>query len=135
MTAPSLTAFIQGQGACSADNLNTFEQTCDVVAQIREFIGLPGIQVYVRGISAPDDGGQGFFYWQATVTETDDGKNYIIPPGAGGGGWVRIGPELVLPIPTIVGSLSLVTDANAKVVLTSIVSALTGLGLVTNGTT
>lgn len=90
MTAPSLTAFIQGQGACSADNLNTFEQTCDVVAQIREFIGLPGIQVYVRGISAPNDGGQGPFYWQAVVTEPDDNFNYIIPPGSATGGWVRL---------------------------------------------
>jgi len=37
--------------------------------------------------------------------------------------------------PAITGALSAVTDANAKAVLTSIINALTALGLVTNGTT
>ena len=49
MSAPALTQYVQGQGAVSADGLNTFLQTCDTIAQLRSFIGTAGIQVYVRG--------------------------------------------------------------------------------------
>lgn len=134
MTAPALAVQIQGQGAVSADNLNTYVQWCTNVAQIRAVIGLAGMAVYVEGLSTADDGGEGTFVWFATVSESDDGKNYIIPAGSNGGGWVRVGPNLVLPIPAITGSLSAVTDTNAKAVLTSIITALTSLGLVTNAT-
>lgn len=134
MTAPKLAVQIQGMASVSADNLNTYVQWCPNVATLRAFIGLPTMQVSLQGLTTPDDGGQGDFYWLATVSQIDDGKNYIIPPGGGGGGWVRIGPALVLPIPQITGSLSAVTDANAKAVLTSIITALVSLGLVTNGT-
>lgn len=135
MTAPSLKVQIQGQTIASADNLNTYVETCANVAQLRAFIGLPNMLVYLQGLTTPDDGGQGNFLWWATVSETDDGKNYIIPPGANGGGWIRQGPTLVLPIPQITGMLSGVTDANAKAVLTNIIAALVALGLVTSGTT
>ena len=37
--------------------------------------------------------------------------------------------------PTVTGSLSGVTDANAKAVLTSLIAALVTSGLITNGTT
>lgn len=135
MTAPSLVAQVQGQGSVSADNLNTYVQWCTTVTVLRSFIGLPQMTVYLQGLSVPDDGGQGTFMWLATVTEPDDARNFIIPLAANGGGWVRIGPALVLPIPSITGELSAVTDANAKTVLTSIIAALTSLGLVTNATT
>lgn len=90
--------------------------------------------LYLQGISTPDDGGQGFFVWYATVTEDDDGRNYIKPVAASNGGWIRIGPNLVLPIPQITGALSSVTDPNALAVMASIIDALVSLGLVTNGT-
>src|SRR5882762_11155020 len=135
MAAPALKVQIQGQTVLAGDNANTYVQWCSNVAQLRAFIGLSGMQVYVQGLITPDDGGQGNFLWEIVVTQPDDGENYIIPPGGGGGGWVRIGPALVLPIPSITGALSSVTDANAKVVLTSIIAALTSLGLVTDGTT
>lgn len=135
MTAPALAAQVQGQASVSADNLNTYVLWCSNTSQLRAFIGLAGMQVYLQGVSAINDGGQGTFVWYATVSHTDDNANYIIPSGGGGGGWARLGPALVNPVPIITGVLSAVTDANAKAVLTSIISTLTTLGLATNGTT
>lgn len=34
MTAPSLKAYAQGQSEVSADNLNTFVQSCNTLAQL-----------------------------------------------------------------------------------------------------
>lgn len=90
MTAPSLAAQIQGQGVVSADNLNTYEQTCDSVQQLRAFVGLPGIQVAIRGISAVNDGGAGVFYWDTSATGPDNGVNVIVPTGAAKGAWIRL---------------------------------------------
>lgn len=135
MAAPQLTAQIQGQTLISGDRANTYVQWCSTAAQLRDFIGLSNMTVYMQGITAPGDGGQGAFSWDSTVTQPDDNTNYIVPLGASGGGWVRIGPPLILPIPAIIGALSSVTDPNAQAVISSIISALTTLGLVTNGTT
>lgn len=91
MTAPSLQAYVQGQGSVNADNLNTFEQTCNNVADLRAFQGLPGMQVYMRGYIASGDGGQGNFYWDATSTSLDDGGvTHVVPTGLTVGGWVRL---------------------------------------------
>jgi hypothetical protein len=93
MTAPQLTAYQQGLGAVNADGLNTFEQTCDVLAQLRAITGLPGMQVYVRGSVAVADGGQGQFYWNTTATGADNGTTIIRPTGSIGGtpgAWIRI---------------------------------------------
>lgn len=91
MSAPTLQAYIQGQGSVNADNLNTFEQTCDNVANLRAFIGLPGMQVFMRGYVDPGDGGQGDFYWNANGTGPDDGGvTTIVPNGAATGVWTRI---------------------------------------------
>jgi hypothetical protein len=135
MTPPALTLQVQGQTISSADVLNTGVQWCQNAGQLRAFIGIPTMQVYLQGLVTPSDGGQGNFIWLATVSQSDDGRNYIIPLGANGGGWVRIGPALALPIPSITGALTSVADANAKAVLTSIISALVTLGLVTKATT
>lgn len=135
MSVPNNVLQIQGQTSVSADNLNSFLQGAATASTLRSFIGVAGMVVYLQGLSVQDDGGQGTFFWKSIVTEADDGRNYIIPLAANGGGWVRFGPELVLPVPAITGVLSAVTDTNAKAVLTSIISALTSLGLVTNGTT
>lgn len=89
MTAPALSAQVQGVGSVSADNYNTYQQTCSSIAELRAFVGLPGIEVLVRGLVTPNDGGAGLFIWASSITSPDDGVNYIIPPGAGGGGWVR----------------------------------------------
>lgn len=91
MTAPSLNVYIQGQGSVDADNLNTFEQTCDNVADLRAFVGTVGLQVFIRGLVSPADGGQGPFYWNPTGTGPDDGGiTNVVPTNAGLGCWTRI---------------------------------------------
>ena len=96
MTAPSLNVAIQGVGSISADNYNTYEQTCDTAAQLQAFIGTQGIQVYIRGLAAIGDGGQGVFYWNFSGS-ANDGVNNIQPSGAALGTWTRIpNPPTVL---------------------------------------
>lgn len=51
------------------------------------------------------------------------------------GGTIQGSHYVPLSVPAITGALSTVADAPAKTVLTSIITALTTLGLVTNGTT
>lgn len=91
MSAPQLTAYQQGQGVVNSDGLNTFEQTCNTVSDLRAFTGLPGIQVAVRGISAAGDGQGGDFYWNATSTAADDNRTVIRPSGVLVGAWLRLG--------------------------------------------
>lgn len=86
---PANAAFQQGQGAVSADNLNTFTQTCATAAQLRAFVGLPGMQVDLQGLFAPNDGQGGAFLWNASVTG-DNGSTVIIPNGNTQGGWIRL---------------------------------------------
>jgi len=117
MAAPQLTAQVQGQGSVTADMLNTLEQTCDVLDQLRAFIGLPGIQVYLRGGAAVADGLQGIFYWDASSTATDNGVNIIRPTGgAFAGRWVRLPPpvfSLFAGTKTLSAGVATVTFAGA----------------------
>jgi hypothetical protein len=91
MAAPQLTVYADGVGAVSGDGLNTMCQTADTLAQLRSFIGIAGLQVYVRGQNAPNDGAEGMFYWNSGATGLDDNYNTIIPSGAATGGWSRLG--------------------------------------------
>jgi hypothetical protein len=90
MTAPALTVFVTGSGAVTGDNLNTFVSSCDTYAQLRAFVGTSGVQVFTRGSAAPNDGGQGFWYWDSSAIGPDNNITIIIPPAAASGGWVRI---------------------------------------------
>lgn len=91
MSVPALQVYIDGQGTVSASNYNTFQQTCDNVAELRDFIGISGLQVFIRGTSIPNDGGQGSFYWNSTGTAPDDdGVTTVVPTGAVTGEWTRI---------------------------------------------
>lgn len=90
MSAPALSVFIQGQSTVSADNLNTFVQGGVIASQLRALTGLPGMTAFLTGITTPNDGQGGFFYWNAAGTEPDDNLNYIQPEGTGTGEWVRI---------------------------------------------
>jgi len=87
MTVPSLGAPVQGQGIIPADHLNTYVQTAQNTAQLRTLTGLTGMDVFLQGISQPNDGGGGDFYWNADGTEPDDNYNYIQPPGSTGQWW------------------------------------------------
>ena len=91
MSAPQLTVYVDGQGTLSGDGLNTFQSTCDSAADLRAFIGIQGIQVFMRGTAAPNDGGQGIFYWNSGSTAPDDnGVTTIVPSGSGSGAWTRL---------------------------------------------
>lgn len=91
MTAPALKVYIDGttNDPVTGDNLNTFEQTCDLASQLRAFIGTAGSQVFIRGLTAVGDGGQGVFYWVGTGALVDNGVTVIVPPGTAAGGWLR----------------------------------------------
>lgn len=92
MTAPLLKVAVQGQGSIDADQLNTYQQTCNIMTDLRAFPGAPGVQVFVRGTSAVNDGGQGGFYWNAgAISPVDDnGLTTVVPTGAATGCWSRI---------------------------------------------
>lgn len=104
MTAPQLTQYAQGQGVATGDGLNTFVQCCNTVAELRDFIGTNGMQVYVRGVETAGGAGAGMFRWIEGGTALDDGYNVIVPNGATGI-WQRIIEPTVFPTRTIVAFL------------------------------
>ncbi len=90
MSAPAL-AVAGNINPISPDNLNTYAQTCNSAAELRNFIGVTGVQVYMRGYISPGDGGQGNFYWNASGVAPDDGGiTTIVPTGASSGEWTRL---------------------------------------------
>lgn len=113
MTAPSLTVQQNGLLQVSGDNYNTYAQTCNIVADLRGFIGVSGVQVYMRGYTAIGDGGQGWFYWNASGIAADDaGVTTVVPNGAATGEWTRITDQSALTLYNTVtpqGRLSLVS--------------------------
>lgn len=116
---PALTVFYQGQGAVSADNLNTFVPTCDGVAYLRNFTGLAGMKVYLGGYNTPGDGGQGFFYWNSSGTRPDDnGVTCIQPYGAATGEWQRMpAPNSISGTAITSGTSALIPNGQAMTVL------------------
>lgn len=90
MTLPALSVQIQGQGSVSADNLNTYFQTCTNIAQLRAFTGVDGIEVFVRGAVTAGDGGGGNYYWNSQSTAADNGTTVIVPVGSVKGAWLLI---------------------------------------------
>ena len=98
MTAPLLNAAIQGQGTISADNLNTYIQNCTNIAQLRSFIGLPGMCVFIDGLTTQGDGGSGPFYWNTTSIGPDNGTSVVVPQPGVPGAWVRLSISQSSPI-------------------------------------
>jgi Pectate lyase superfamily protein len=90
MSAPQLTAYVNGPIAVTGDQLNTFMQTADNAAQMRDQIGVSGLSIYARGMSALNDGQGGAFYWNSTSTGPDDNQSTIVPFGAKLGAWCRV---------------------------------------------
>ena len=91
MTAPALNVYQSGVTVLTADGLNTFQQTCDNFAQLRAFVGTYGVVVFARGQTTPNDGYQGVFYWNASLSgQADDNNTIIIPSGVTLGGWQRL---------------------------------------------
>lgn len=95
---PNPVVNIQGIGAVTADGLNTYLQACATVAQMRTITGVGTMMLYLEGFVAPNDGGQGAFYWNATAIGPDDGANVIMPLGALVGAWIRLSSGTVGPI-------------------------------------
>lgn len=88
---PSLTSFVGGTTVITQDIANTFDQGCDNFAQLRAFAPQGPLQVYARGQSAPNDGGQGTFWWNGGLSNpVDDNFTVIVPSGSSAGAWVRI---------------------------------------------
>lgn len=120
MAAPQLTAYVQGQGSVSGDQLNSFGQTCDTAAQLRTFVGLPGINVWLTGINTANDGQAGWFRWTTGTGFVDNNITVIVPSAASSGAWVRtitnyVGVYTVATLPAAatagVGAEAFVTDA------------------------
>ena len=115
----------QGLGAISADQVNTFAQTCLNLAQLRNFSGLPNMQVDLQGYVSAGDGGGGQFYW-SVGSYVDNDTSVIVPNGAANGAWLRFNyysayplilsstvSTLPAPAAALLGARSFVTDANA----------------------
>lgn len=95
MSVPSLAVQVNGLNAVSADNCNTYQQTCNIASDLRAFIGVSGVQVYMRGQSSIADGYQGIFYWNTSgVSADDNGLTCVTPSGSGSGQWTRL-PSLI----------------------------------------
>lgn len=84
-----------GGANVSGDDLEQFVQNVGNVALLRIFVGTvladgsPMI-IYLQGLVATGDGGQGYFWWNQNNVSDDDGTNVIVPSGAGAGAWNRI---------------------------------------------
>lgn len=91
MSVPSLYVQSQGLNQVSADQYNTYVQGAINVANLRAFIGVGNMTVYMQGYITPNDGGQGSFYWNSTGTGPDDsGVTNIVPTGSAIGCWTRL---------------------------------------------
>lgn len=90
MGVPTLAVQAQGIGVVSDDNLNTYVQGGSVVSDLRAFVGLSNMTVWLVGTDTPSDGGQGMFYWASAATSADDdGATTIAPYGLTTGRWLR----------------------------------------------
>ena len=122
MSAPALQAYQNGSGQVSADNLNSFIQSCDNIAQLRAFTGLPGIEVYIRGFVSANDGGQGPFYWNVAAGQTDNGTTVVVPSSAAAGAWNRSDFTAIeaipytLSVPTVGFNITVPNNVNAYVI-------------------
>ncbi len=93
MSAPSNVVQYNGITQVSADNLNSYLQFDIAVSQLRSFVGITNMMVYLQGFSSAGDGGQGVFYWNAANAATDDGGlTTVVPYGVSSGGWNRLNP-------------------------------------------
>ena len=100
---PDLTVSSNGIGVVPDALLNTYAQSGAVVADLRNFPAVTRMQCWLIGTSAPNDGGQKMFYFDATATTTDDnGVTCIAPYGLLAGRWLRQSPALAPVIINVV---------------------------------
>lgn len=94
---PGLTVSANGQGAVLDQLLNTFLQGGCLLADLRNFVGLSNMCVFMIGTTALNDGGQGAFVWNSSsTTADDDGVTTIAPFGLLTGRWLRCSPSIII---------------------------------------
>lgn len=99
---PALAVFANGVGAVSDANLNSFMQTGALAADLRQLTGLNSMTVYLVGMAAQGDGGEGIFVFNSASTAADDNNDVIAPSGSLQGRWLRqSGSGLMILFPTI----------------------------------
>jgi hypothetical protein len=87
MSVPTNAIVSNGIGSLQDDQINTFVQTDQTVAQLRTFVGKTGMGVFLQGATVPGDGSAGLYCW-FNGSYTDDGVNTIVPSAAAGiGAW------------------------------------------------
>lgn len=133
MTLPALLVYLDGPIAVTADNLNTFVQSCDDANDMRGLTGITGMSLLARGLDSAGDGGGGNFYWNATATGPDDNLNTIMPYGSTQGAWLRQTSEAqtVNASGASTGITTGVTTAMCSLTLTAGVWAVSGSVLFT----
>jgi hypothetical protein len=89
MAVPFNSVQYSGQGAVGADQYNSYVQVVANVAALRAFTGLGNMLVACLGTSSPNDGGQGFYSFNAASTSADNGNTVIVPTGAVQGAWLK----------------------------------------------
>ena len=108
MNVPALSKYTQGLNVVSGDELNTFVQGGAIASQLRGIVGLPGMTIMLSGISYPNDGSGGFFYWNAGGNAADDNYTYIVPYGDSSGLWQRLtlpgAPPIRVPTTAIISA-------------------------------
>lgn len=94
MAVPNLLTFSPGVGVFPSDWANGVTQSGALLTNLRNFVGVSNMTVYMIGTATADDGGEGLFYWNATATAADDGgATTIAPNGVTVGRWLRLAPS------------------------------------------
>ena len=90
---PTISA--DGVGVVSAGQLNAYLISAMNTATLRNLSGQTGMTAYLQGVTVPNDGGQGAFYWNYASTAPDDNYNVIVPYGVVYGAWIRLADVIV----------------------------------------
>jgi hypothetical protein len=83
------TVSYDGIGVISAGQLNAYMLGALNTAVMRTIVGQPGMTVYLQGTNVPNDGGQGWFYWNYASIAADNNSTIIVPNGVVQGAWIR----------------------------------------------
>jgi hypothetical protein len=83
------TVSYDGIGVISAGQLNAYMIGALNTGVMRTVVGQPGMTMYLQGTNVPNDGGQGWFYWNYASTAADNNSSIIVPNGVVTGAWIR----------------------------------------------
>jgi len=83
------TVSVDGIGIIGAGQLNAYVIGALNTAVMRTVVGQPGMTVYLQGTNVPNDGGQGWYYWNYASIAPDDNSSVIVPNGVVLGAWIR----------------------------------------------